>query len=416
MQTRTPELIAIDKTRLLGTLNRLAAVGADPAGGITRPGFSVAERAARDLLTRQCRADGLVVRTDAACNLIVQRADADPSRPALLMGSHLDTVVNGGRLDGAYGVAAAVEVVRTLNTHPVTPTYEPVAVAFANEEGADFPCPFFGSKALAGRLGPEDVGPDREGRPLHEQIRRAGGDLDRVREAAWAPGSIAGFLELHIEQGPILEAGDVPIGVVEAITGRVIFDVEVRGQQNHAGTTPMAMRCDALVTAARIVLMIRDVAEPAGVCRVATVGVLDVAPNTTNVVPGGVRLTAEIRDGDPGRLRRAEQAVRAAVHRACDQTGSTAEVRVVARIAPVATDHRLRNVVLESTETLRLEHLEMPSGAGHDAQIIAGAAPIGMIFVPSRGGVSHAPSEATADEHLVAGANVLLRAAQVAVA
>lgn len=403
----------VDGTRLLHVLAEVSRFGAQPGAGITRTGLGAEEAQARAYLAELYRRDGLAARTDQAGNLIVRRRGADPGRPVLLLGSHVDTVVHGGRLDGTYGVVAACEVVRTLARRGTDLAYEPVAVAFSNEEGARFPYPFFGSLGLTGQL---DVVrattmTDRDGTPLPDALRAAGGDLDTVEAAAWPAGSIAGYLELHIEQGPVLEDRHIPIGVVEAITGRTIVDITVRGVQGHAGTTPMSLRRDALVAAARVVLAVQGLATSRDLCAVSTVGVLDSEPNVTNVVPGTVRLTAEIRDGRPERLRAAESALVAELPVLGAATGTRidADLRQVTR--PTQTDHRLREAIVAAAGDLGLAHLEMFSGAGHDAQIVARSAPIGMVFVPSHDGISHAPQEYTDDDLLVAGADTLLHAA-----
>jgi N-carbamoyl-L-amino-acid hydrolase len=303
---------------------------------------------------------------------------------------------------------AACEVVRVLAG--VELPVEPVAIAFTNEEGAGFPYPFFGSLALTGKVdtAAAAAAADRAGRPLRAALRAAGGDLDAIDAAAWRPGSIACYLELHIEQGPVLEARDIPIGVVDAITGRTILDITVRGRQGHAGTTPMALRRDALPTAARVVLAVEELAAGRGLCAVGTVGRLDTEPNVTNVIPGLVELTAEIRDSRPERLRAAERALVGELARLGSATGVDIEVTVRPVTEPTATSVPARRAIAEAAEALGLAHLEMFSSAGHDAQIVSDIAPIGMIFVPSHDGISHAPDEHTDIAYLIAGAHTLL--------
>ena len=402
----------VDGIRLLHRLAEISRIGALPDGGITRTGLSAEEAAARAYLSECCRREGLAAGTDQAGNLVVRRRGVDPARPVLLLGSHVDSVVRGGRLDGTYGVLAACEVVRTLATRAAEFAYEPVAVAFSNEEGARFPLPFFGSLGLTGQL---DAGfaatvTDRDGVPLPDALRAGGGDLDTVHAAAWRTGMIAGYLELHIEQGPVLEDRDIPIGVVEAITGRTIAEITVHGEQGHAGTTPMDMRRDALVAAAQAVLAVRRLATSKGLCAVSTVGCLDGEPNVTNVIPGTVRLTAEMRDGRTERLRAAERALVAELAALGAATDTRIDVTLRPVTRPTGTDGRLREAVATAADRLGLPYLEMFSGAGHDAQIVAEAAPIGMIFVPSHNGLSHTPLEHTEDAALIAGADTLLHA------
>jgi N-carbamoyl-L-amino-acid hydrolase len=305
---------------------------------------------------------------------------------------------------------AAHEVLRVLARHDVELAAEPVAIAFTNEEGAHFPYPFLGSLAIVGKVntGYASTITDRDGRSLRDALDAAGGDLDRIGDAAWPSGSIAGYIELHIEQGPILENRDVPIGVVEAISGRSILDITVRGSQGHAGTTPMSLRKDALVVAARVVLAVERLATARGLCSVSTVGYLKPDPNVTNVIPGAVALTAELRDGRTERLRAAEQALLTDLAQLGTATETFIEVDLRRVTHPVRTDERISRLIAEAADGLGLSHLTMPSGAGHDAQIVAEATPIGMIFVPSKRGISHAPQEDTEDDHLIAGANTLL--------
>ncbi|GAA3681571.1 Zn-dependent hydrolase [Nonomuraea antimicrobica] len=399
--------LTIDGARLLGRLRRLAEIGADDRGGVTRPGFTPEDRLGREYVAREAAAAGLSPRVDAAGNLIV-RGPRPGGRPVLMMGSHLDTVRRGGPLDGAYGVLAGLEVLQQLAAHGPPTAAEPVLVAFANEEGARFPCPFWGSLALTGRLdrGPGEVS-DERGVTLGEALRETGGDPDALESARWRPGTIAAYLELHIEQGPILEATGTTIGVVDGIVGRTILDIEVHGRAGHAGTTPMAARADALAAAARAVLAVERLAGDDDRCAVATVGRLAVEPGVTNVVPGLVRMTAELRDGDRDRLRKAEEELLRRLAE-IEAPGVRIASRVSDRIEPVPTDPELRSLIAAGADALSCSHRPIFSGAGHDAQIVAAVAPIGMIFVPSRNGVSHVPEESTADADLIAGAQVLL--------
>ncbi|HET9898350.1 MAG TPA: Zn-dependent hydrolase [Streptosporangiaceae bacterium] len=401
----------IDGARMLDCLRELARIGADPQGGLTRLGLTEAESQARAFIAELSRSAGLVTELDPAANLFVRRPGADPGKPVLLMGSHLDTVVQGGWLDGAFGVAAAVEVVRVLTECGQEFPCEPVAVAFANEEGALIQEPFWGSRALCGVLGEAAAAADDAGRPVSGYLADCGGDPGRLAEAAWAPGRIRAFLELHIEQGPVLERLGLPIGIVDGIVGRSILEAEISGEQQHAGTTPMPDRRDALAAAAELLLRIRQIAAADRICSTATVGHLEVSPNTTNTIPGLVRLRADVRDTDAGRLTRAEAAVRAAAASVGRVTGCQITVTAVHQSPPARTDPGLRQAIAAAAGELALAAHVMPSGAGHDAQVVAGIAPVGMIFVPSRDGVSHAPAEDTSDAALTRGAGVLLRTA-----
>jgi N-carbamoyl-L-amino-acid hydrolase len=402
--------IRVDRERLLSTFTEMGRFGAQPDGGVSRPGFSEAERQARDHLARRAVERGLTASIDAAGNLIIRRPGYDATAPTLMMGSHLDSVTNGGRYDGTYGVVAAVEVLTVLADRRRPGVLEPVAVAFSNEEGARFPYPFFGSRAVAGGTALPDELPAEAVDAFAIELRRSGGDLSALRSARW-PTAIGAYLELHIEQGPTLERTGTPIGVVDVINGRTVFTIEVHGRQAHAGTTPMDCRADALAAAARVVMVVESIAREHRLCAVATVGDLVVEPGEANVIAGHVRLTAEMRDPGRARLLRAERELRARLGLAETTMGTRIAVDAVMRTDPVAVDTAVAGQIRAAARSLDLPEVTLPSAAGHDAQIISAVAPIGMIFVPSRGGVSHEPGEFTADEDLVRGADVLLRSA-----
>jgi beta-ureidopropionase / N-carbamoyl-L-amino-acid hydrolase len=406
------QALAVDAGRFEQVLRDLALIGADPGGGISRLGLSQAENEARAYLCRVSQEAGLVSEIDPAGNLLVRRHGANPDTPVLLLGSHIDTVKNGGWLDGAYGVVAALEALRVLAAAAFDGPYEPVAVGFANEEGALVQYPFWGSRALAGSLADARAACDRDGQPVGSYLSAAGGDLDRIADATWPPRRIVAYLELHIEQGPLLEQRNIPIGVVDRIVGRTIVEIEVRGESGHAGTTPMSRRKDALIAAAALVQQIESIAG--GVhhaCATATVGFLTVFPNTTNTIPGTVHLTAEMRDYERERLDRAEALLRSMAAQVGRERGVEVVVRAAHRSCPAITHPAIRSAVQKAAVSLELDCLTMSSPAGHDAQIVAAIAPVGMIFVPSKDGVSHAPAEDTAMPALVAGAQVLLNTA-----
>jgi beta-ureidopropionase / N-carbamoyl-L-amino-acid hydrolase len=403
--------LTIDGARFQRTLRELACIGADPSGGVSRLGLSGAETEARAYLSEVSRRAGLVPEVDPAGNLLVRRPSADPGLPVLLVGSHTDSVRQGGWLDGAFGVVAALEALTVLVENAVPCRLEPVVVGFANEEGALVQYPFWGSRALAGTLAGAEDACDRDGRPASSYLLAAGGDPGRLADAAWPPGRIAGYLELHIEQGRVLEQRHIPIGVVDRIVGRAILEIEVHGESGHPGTTPMADRKDALAAAAQLVLKVESVAAELNMCSTATVGFVDVTPNTTNTIPGAVRLTAEIRDTDPGRIRHSEALLMSMVASVRRERGIEIVVRKAHQSDPVGTDPAIRAAIEQAAQMLGLDWLTMPSGAGHDAQIFAEQLPSAMLFVPSIGGISHHYVEDTRDEDLVLGCQVLADAA-----
>lgn len=403
----------LDRDRLLRRLDELAAVGGLPDGGVTRLAYSPADVAGRDLVAGWMNEAGLEVEVDAAGNLIgrtARDADGGSGLPAIVMGSHLDTVVGGGRLDGAYGVVSAVEVAAALGGVDSATARPLVVVAFANEEGAAGSLPFDGSRAIAGRPNPLDSR-DRDGHTLAERLAAAGGRPERIGDAAWPAGCLAAYLELHIEQGPVLDHEAIPLGVVTGITGRRNLDIVVTGAANHAGTTPMSMRRDALTAAAQIVLAVEALAER-DLVRVATTGSLRVSPGARNVVPGCVELEIDLRDLDDRRLDDALVTLERELAELADWTGVAIACELTASMSAAPTDPRLMELVERSAEATGLATLRLPSGAGHDAQIMAALGPIAMIFVPSRDGISHSSSEHTDPVHLLDGAEVLLRTVQ----
>jgi hydantoinase/carbamoylase family amidase len=403
------QLARVDRARLLSRIAALRRIGATQSGGVTRLAFTPEYRAGRELTAGYLAAAGTSPAIDPAGNLIAVLPGRDPHRPALVLGSHLDTVPEGGHLDGGYGVLAAVEVVQRLVELEVRLDHPVAVVAFNDEEGAFGTPGMLGSHAFAGSLGAHvPAGHDDRGRLVADLIAAADGDASRLPEAAWSAGQIAGYLELHVEQGPVLERLGRVVGVVTTITGRTSLDVVVRGEANHAGTTPMEFRRDALVAASRMVLAVRELADR-GAVRVATVGSCSVQPNAWNVVPGLVRLRVDLRDVSGEALERAAGELARKVGEIAGACGVVVDVAPVQPVAPVPCDPRLQRLIIDAAERLgHAPHL-LPSGAGHDAQVVAALAPIGMIFVPSRAGVSHSPAEHTDPDQLAAGADVLLQ-------
>ncbi|MGC4916310.1 Zn-dependent hydrolase [Streptomyces albogriseolus] len=394
----------VNRDRLLRRLTELAQIGRSESGGVTRPGFSPADLEARRYMVREAESSDLRTAVDAAGNLWLGPRP-HPGTTTLVLGSHLDTVVDAGPLDGVYGVVSALEAVENLASlnlaHPVT------AVAFANEEGALHPQPFWGSLAASGQLStPAATTTAYDGTLLRDAIAQAGGNLDLIDQARLDPHQLLAYLELHIEQGPVLERECIPIGIVDAIVGRVQLEVELMGAAAHAGTTPMPGRSDALAAAAEIVLAVEDL-PAAGWCQVATVGRLEAAPNSPNTISGLVRLTVDVRDADEAQLHQAaDEAVRRIESIAQRRTVKASCTRA-ASSKPVLTDAALRRSIAAAAARRAVPTLPLTSGAGHDAQMMAAITPAAMIFVPSVGGVSHVPHEDTSPDDLVLGAQML---------
>lgn len=395
----------VDGDRLNGTLDELARYGATPEGGTSRVAFSAEDIAARDYVAGLMRQAGLSVEVDAAANLIGRRPGRE-DLPPLMFGSHIDSVPQGGNYDGQVGSMAALEVVRTLADHDIRTRHPLELVVFTNEEGGKT-----GSRAMSGEVMPHELDVvTASGHTIGEGLRVLGGDPDRLDSVRRRPGDAAAFLELHVEQGGVLEGSGIDIGVVEGIVGIKRWMVTVEGFANHAGTTPMDQRRDALLAAARFIDAANRIVSETPGRQVGTVGRIEAEPGAPNVIPGRATLTLELRDLDMSKIDRLFDEIRAVareIGRATD-TELGFDNFYISRAAP--TDPRLREMVAESALELGLSTLHMPSGAGHDAQSIAQFAPVGMIFVPSVGGISHSPREYTSPEDVRNGADVLLRA------
>ena len=404
--------LRIDGGRLVARLEALGEVGAidGPNGerGSARLALTDADRDGRDLVVTWMRDLGLSVEIDQIGNVFATRPGTDPSLAPVMTGSHIDTVRTGGRFDGNLGVLAGLEVIETLIGHDVQTPRGITVAFFTDEEGARFPPDMLGSLVFVGGMPIEsalDVRAVDDDARLGDELMRIGYAGPRPVPAASFPHS---YVELHIEQGPILEDRGVTIGVVEGVQGISWTELTITGQSAHAGTTPMRLRHDPLYAAARITTGVRDIATELGGDQVATVGRTDVHPNLVNVVPASVTITVDLRNTDEQVLRRSERRFDALVADVAEHEGVTIERRTLARFEPVEFDPTMVDLV-ESTAT-GLGHTtnRMPSGAGHDAQMLARVCPTSMIFTPSVNGLSHNIAEFTEPADLEAGANVLL--------
>ncbi|ULH14092.1 Zn-dependent hydrolase (plasmid) [Deinococcus sp. KNUC1210] len=402
----------IGAARLLTRLEELAHL-TDPARPYTRRAFTPLYEQGRAWLRAEMEQAGLTVTMDAGGNLIGRRAGSTPDAPTLLIGSHTDTVVGGGRFDGILGVLAALEVAHSLHDagHELTHALE--VVDFLSEEPSDYGASCVGSRALAGTLTPELLAQtNAHGETLEHAVRRAGGRPELLHGPLREAGSVAAYLELHIEQGPVLETAGVPIGVVSGIVGIERWELTFGGRPDHAGTTPMTLRQDALVGAAGCVSLLHRLALEADrhAPLVATVGQLRVSPGNSNVIPGEVTLIFEARALDAERL----SGFVADFLEQADSLARGADVRLsaklVSRAAPLVCGVQLQSAVRAACAELNLPCLTLPSGAGHDAMQVGLLAPAGMLFVPSVGGRSHTPEELTREADVLAGARVLLGA------
>lgn len=412
MNTRLPDL-RIDSERLQARIAALHEIGPILGGngepGNARLALTDADREGRDLVTTWMRDLGLDVRVDGLGNVWAIRAarGGDLDSPPVMTGSHIDTVRTGGRFDGNLGVLAGLEVIETLDRAHVE-TAHPVAVAFfTNEEGARFPPDMMGSLVYVGGLAIEEaldtVGIDGS---------RVADELERIGYAGPYPSpgpAPKAYVELHVEQGPVLESEGLTIGAVTGVQGISWQELTIAGQSNHAGTTPIRLRHDAAYVAAEITAFVRRLATELGHPQVGTVGTIDLHPNLVNVVAGRARLTVDLRNTSEAVLVEAERRLANHVRDLARDEGVTVETRRLARFEPVIFDASMVALVESTAKRLGHSVMRMPSGAGHDAQMLARVCPTAMIFTPSVGGISHNPAEYTAPGDLEAGANVLLQ-------
>lgn len=400
--------LEINADRLWDSLMTLAKIGATDKGGVRRLALTELDGEARDLFVRWCEEAGCTVKVDAVGNIFARRAGQDDDLPPIVTGSHIDTQPSGGKFDGNYGVMAGLEVMRTLNDKRIR-TQAPLEVAvWTNEEGSRFTPVMMGSGVFVGAF------------PLDTVLARADLDGVTVGEALNAIGyagpepaggrSIGAYFEAHIEQGPVLEDADKVLGVVVGALGLRWYDVVVTGQDAHAGPTPMRLRKDAMLAASRIVAEINAIAQRYQPNGRGTVGYLQVKPNSRNVIPGEVRFSVDLRHADDGDLERMEQEMRAACDRLARDAQCTANVDRVASYAACKFDETCVAQVRKGAQAAGLSHMDIVSGAGHDAVYMARVCPTSMIFVPCEGGISHNEIENARPDHLAAGCNVLLRA------
>ena len=397
---------AVNGDRIQQHITALSKFGTNPEGGVSRVAFSDADIAGRDYVKKLMQDAGLTVRIDTAGNILGRREGSNAKLPPILIGSHIDSVPGGGNYDGDVGVLGAIEVAQTLQEQNVRLKHPLEVVVFADEEGGTV-----GSFAMIGQLQPAALDlMTHSGKTIRDGIRAVGGDPDRLSEAVRKTGDLKAYVELHIEQGAILDESDIDIGVVEGIVGIRWWEVTIEGVPNHAGTTPMNRRRDAMLSAAEFVLAVNRVATSIPGRQVATVGRIRAEPGAPNVIPGKVVLSLEIRDLAADKMAAVYDAVRAEADKIAQarQTPFTfTQLKVSSEPAP--TDQRLQRIIAKAADSLKLTNKVMPSGAGHDAQEIAHIAPTGMIFVPSVGGVSHSPKEFTSQQDMANGANVLLQ-------
>jgi N-carbamoyl-L-amino-acid hydrolase len=400
--------LRINGARLWESLMTLARIGETPRGGVCRVALSDVDREGRNLFVRWAREAGCTVEIDQMGNIFAHRAGSDPALAPVMTGSHLDTQPTGGKFDGAYGVLAGLEVLRTLNDANHT-TRRPVeVVAWTNEEGCRFAPAMLASGVFGGEFSLEYglTRADHDGVTVAQELDRIG--YAGTRPCGGQP--VHTFFEAHIEQGPLLEANECVIGVVQGLQGQRWFDCTIEGMESHAGTTPMPRRRDALCGAAQIVAAVQQAALAQAPHGVGTVGDLRVHPNSRNVIPGRVDFSVDLRHPDDAALSAMTNALREAVAGVETATGLTAALNEIWYAPPTPFDADSVAAVRRAAQNLDLPHMNVISGAGHDAKYVANVCPAAMIFIPCKDGISHNEIEDATPEHTAAGCDVLLQA------
>lgn len=395
----------VNGARVNQRLTDLSRFGRNPQGGVSRVAFGPADIEARAFVTELVRGAGLSVRVDPVGNILGRREGSVAGARPILFGSHIDSVPEGGNYDGDVGSMSAIEVAHTLNDRSYRNRHPLEVVVWADEESG-----LTGSRGFVGDLSDEDLRtPGRDGVSLAEKIQRIGGNPLRIAEAKHGPGSVAAYIELHIEQGGILDQAGLQIGIVEGIVGINHYDITINGFANHAGTTPMDQRQNALLSAAELVLAVDRIVRAEPGRQVGTVGRLLVKPGAPNVVPGEVALTVELRDLSMEKVEALWDRVYRELQAITAKHGTTFRFAQQHSNVAALSDPNVREVIADAVAGLGFTSQVMPSGAGHDAQDLARIGPMGMIFVPSVRGISHSPAEFTRPEDVTNGANVLLQ-------
>ncbi|HMC61506.1 MAG TPA: Zn-dependent hydrolase [Candidatus Solibacter sp.] len=409
-----PTAPRVNGARLREHIEALSVYGRPASGtfadGVSRVAYSDADVAGRRYVMGLMEAAGVKPRIDAAGNIFARRAGTDGTLAPVLFGSHIDSVPSGGNFDGDLGSLAAIEVIQTLSEAGIATRRPLDVVVWCNEEGAAYNSGLDGSSAAAGRVAPGDLDKVWNGVKKSDAIRKVGGNPDRIAEARLQPGAFRCYLELHIEQGGTLEQAGLGIGVVEGIVAIDRYEVEIQGFANHAGTTPMPQRQDALLAASYLTVAVNETVRREPGRQVGTVGQLAVSPNVPNIVPGSVQLTIELRDLSSRKIAGLAGQIRARAKEIARQTRTEITIRPAAHHDEALATPEIQNAIEAACGRLGCESRRLPSGAGHDAQMMATVGPMGMIFVPSLGGISHSPKELSRWEDCTRGAGVLLEA------
>ncbi|GAB4525276.1 MAG: Zn-dependent hydrolase [Pleurocapsa sp.] len=404
MNLTTKAQLLVNGDRLNQSIARLAQIGQLPNGGVKRIAYSQEDIAARNLIQQWMRELEMEIEIDAAGNIIGKYPGKNPIASAIATGSHIDTVPCGGHYDGAYGVLAGLEVVRVLRENQIRLDRPIEVIVFTDEEGS-----MIGSKAISGRVIPDAEYYRRpDGTDIQTCLNKVGGSWHHLPQARRSLDDISAFVELHVEQGPVLESMHKQIGVIEGIVGQRRFNITVKGSANHAGTTPMSMRRDALVAASQVILAVNQIGNTPGQ-QVATVGKMEVKPNAANVVPGWVEMSLDLRDLSSLHIDNLLNQLGTHLEEIAVATNTQIRLNSCLHNEPALAEPYIQQAIALSCENLNLSYTYLPSRASHDAQEMAQITDMGMIFVPSEMGVSHDASEYTSPEQCTQGANVLLQ-------
>lgn len=402
----------INTDRLDSRLILLSLIGQDPEGGWSRFSFTEEYVEACELVKKWMEEAGMTVNYDAAGNLIGRKEGKNPNLPPIAIGSHIDTVKNGGMFDGAFGVIGAIEVVQVIKECNIEHEHPIEVIAFSEEEGSRFGAGLLGSRAMSGKIGKEFLYEkvDCNGETIAEGFRKMGMDPERIEKARKEKGYYKSYLEMHIEQGKILDTNNISVGIVQGICGYVWLKAKFEGNADHAGATPMSLRNDAIVPAAEMIIRTEEIAKEAGDGIVATVGQIKVVPNSINVVPGYAEITFDVRSIDMDNIDAVIERIVTAMDEVCKERGVKGTIEESIRSESVKLPKHMIELVNEAAVKTGCTFQSIVSGAAHDAQMMTAITDVAMIFVPSIGGISHSPYEETSIEDLSAGNQVLLNA------
>ncbi|MES9682913.1 Zn-dependent hydrolase [Gottfriedia acidiceleris] len=397
----------INQDRLWNRLMELGSIGKQESGGITRLSFTENERKAKELLSSYMNEAGLKVYEDTVGNLIGRKEGINQNAPVVLVGSHIDSVYNGGNFDGPLGVLSGIEILQTMNEQGITTVHPIEVIVFTDEEGARFSFGMIGSRGIAGTLTLEELqNKDQQGITVAEAMSQAGYDPLLIDQSVRSIGSVKAYVELHIEQGKVLENDNLSVGIVTGISGPLWLKFIIEGKAGHAGATPMNDRNDALVAASQIIQLIEKESLKTG-STVGTVGQLQLFPGGINIIPGKVEFTLDLRDVNEVIRDEVENRILEGAKILCEQRGVGLKIEDLQRIAPTLCSNEIQDLAKLACETIGVEPFYLPSGAGHDCMQLTNLCPIGMLFIRSKDGISHNPAEWSSKEDCADGANVL---------